>query len=129
VHILPAYQSGSLEEAEREGIKGGKILCPSAIGKASPTNQQYSPFLSAIDSLELIEVMFKNEDNSKRNTRIKANNFRNPHLIFLLWLYLFNPLLSRREIINANSSQNLIFSGIFGVNSCKFLASPYFLNY
>lgn len=39
VHTLPAYQGDASEDTERKGPKGGNILCPSTIGKVSPTDQ------------------------------------------------------------------------------------------
>jgi len=91
VHTLPAYQCGASADAKGEDPEGGNTLCPSTVGKGEPTDQLYWLFLlSAAFSLELMKATLKNKDRSRMKTEIRANNFNNPHRIFLLLGYLFN---------------------------------------
>ena len=86
VQRLPAYQCGVPVDAKGEGPNGGNILCPSTVGKGSPTDQLNSLFsFSAIFSLEPMKVIHKNEEKSRTKTITNANIFSNLHLIFLFW--------------------------------------------
>jgi hypothetical protein len=92
VHKLPAYQCGVSVETKFESPNGGKILCPSTVGKGSSTDQFNSFFLfSAMFLLELIEAIIKKEDSSRMKTISKANDFALPRLIFFFGSYLYNP--------------------------------------
>jgi hypothetical protein len=106
VHTLPAYQCGASAEAKAEGPNGGNILCPSTMGKGSPTDQLNSLFLlSAIFSLELMKAKVKNEDRSRTKTITKANNFINLRLIFLFLGCIY--------LILAKSNRNRQLSSLF----------------